>query len=193
MKIMQIQPKHKQIQELTLRELDMVYSLVRIGDWPDSEIGRVYKLAEKDVRKVFDSYVELREIGEKNHDADRLPKEPSLELTTKPRKRRTDARFATAAERQAAYRNRLQEKLRADIEQPARAIATDMARPADKERFVTVCQDPMMETSSEKVDPQQPINSLPEKCYGTSENIADPVTAKDSDDDEVLEVNVAIT
>ena len=31
----------KQIQDLTLRQVDMVYSLMRLGDWPDSEIGRV--------------------------------------------------------------------------------------------------------------------------------------------------------
>ena len=35
----------KQIQDLRLREVDIVYSLMRLGDWPDSEISRVYKLS----------------------------------------------------------------------------------------------------------------------------------------------------
>ena len=40
-KTKEAQTKQKRIENLTLRELDMVYSLVLVQDWPDSEIGRV--------------------------------------------------------------------------------------------------------------------------------------------------------
>jgi hypothetical protein len=53
------QTKHKRIEDLTLDELDMVYSLMRVQDWPDVEIGRVYKLSVEDVYKIFDSYPQL--------------------------------------------------------------------------------------------------------------------------------------
>src|SRR5450759_5049178 len=97
----------KQIQDLTLREVDMVYSLMRVGDWPDSEISRVYKLSVDDVHKVFDNYPQLREVCLRNSLHDVLPQAPESGLTTKtPRKRRSDARYATTADRQAAYRAR---------------------------------------------------------------------------------------
>jgi hypothetical protein len=51
------QTKQKRIEDLTLRELDMVYSLVRVGDWPHEEISRVYKLSVNDVSKIFDTQV----------------------------------------------------------------------------------------------------------------------------------------
>jgi len=41
----------------------MIYSLVRIGNWPDSDIARVYRLSESDVRSVFSHYVELRRMS----------------------------------------------------------------------------------------------------------------------------------
>ena len=50
------QAGQKRIEDLTQREIDMVYSLVRIGEWADSEIGRVYKLSVDDVHKLFDNY-----------------------------------------------------------------------------------------------------------------------------------------
>ena len=56
MKTKEAQTKQKRIEDLTLVELDMVYSLVRVQDWPDSEIGRVYKLSVDDVHKIFESY-----------------------------------------------------------------------------------------------------------------------------------------
>src|ERR1039458_3604332 len=126
MKTKEAQTKQKRIEDLKLDELDMVYSLVRIGDWPDSEIGRVYKLSVDDVHKVFDNYPQLREACLKNPPGDVLPQAPESELITKkPRKRRSDAVYATAKERQAAYRARLQESRRAGIEQPLPATETD--------------------------------------------------------------------
>ena len=53
------QAGQKRIEDLTLREVDMVYSLMRLGDWLDSEISRVYKLSVDDVREVFDNYPQL--------------------------------------------------------------------------------------------------------------------------------------
>jgi hypothetical protein len=117
MKTKEAQTKQKRIEDLTLRELDMVYSLVRVGDCSDSEIGRVYKLSVDDVHKVFDNYPQLREAFLRNPPRDVLPQAPESELTTKtPRKRRSDARFASTAERQAAYRPRLKEKRHSSLE-----------------------------------------------------------------------------
>ena len=124
------QPKQKRIEDLTLRELDMVYSLMRLGDWSDSEISRIYKVSVDDVHKVFDNYPQLREASLRNPPRDVLPQAPESELTTKtPRKRRSDARYATTADRQAAYRARLKENRRASLEQPSPANETDSQGP----------------------------------------------------------------
>src|ERR1035438_1036560 len=113
------QAKQKRIEDLTLHEVDMVYSLMRVGDWSDLEISRVYKLSVDDVHEVFDNYPQLREAVLRNPPRDVLPQTPESELTTKtPRKRRCDAVYVTAKERQAAYRRRLQESRGAGIEQP---------------------------------------------------------------------------
>src|ERR1700730_19064993 len=121
----------RQIKDLTLHELDMVYSLVRVGSWSDSEIGRVYKLSVDDVNKAFDNYAQLREAFLRNPPHNELPQAPDSELTTKaPRKRRSDAGYATPKERQAAYRARLQETRRAGLEQPLPANETDSPGPA---------------------------------------------------------------
>src|ERR1039457_5205190 len=103
MKALGSQPGRKRIEDITLHELDIVYSLMRVGDWSDPEISRVYKLSIDDVHKVFDSYPQLREGVLRNSPRDVLPQAPESELTTKtPRKRRNDARFVTAADRQKA-------------------------------------------------------------------------------------------
>jgi hypothetical protein len=134
-----IQGTRRQIKDLTLREFDMVYSLMRVGDWADSEIARVYKLSEDDTRKVFDNYVEIREMLEKNR---QLPQEPPPELTKKPRKRRSDARFATPAERQAAYRDRLQEKRHSAMQLPSPDPVTDPSAPVQEGLSVTTVDIP---------------------------------------------------
>ena len=83
MKTKEAQTKQKRIEDLTLDELDMVYSLVRVQDWPDSEIGRVYKLSADDVHKIFDSYPQLREECLRNPPRDVSPQVPESELKTK--------------------------------------------------------------------------------------------------------------
>jgi hypothetical protein len=184
-----VKTEKKQISDLTLRELDRIYSLVRIGDWRDAEIGRAYRLSEDDVRKVFDNYLELREMLEKNHHGERLPQEPSPEQTTKQRKRRSDARYASHAERQAAYRARLQESRHASIEQPSPTVDTDRADQADEELSVSASPNAVAEAGPENPDPQQSTTcSSSEECYGTSENMRDPVTLEACSESEVLRV-----
>src|SRR5271169_369390 len=115
------QPKLKRIEDLSLREIDMAYSLSRTG-WSCVEIGRRYGIAESDVIKLIENYVELREWRKANP----LAQSPTPEsVTRKPRKRRSDAIYATAKERQAAYRARLQESSRAGIEEPSPTVNTD--------------------------------------------------------------------
>jgi hypothetical protein len=146
------QSKSRQIKDLTLHELNIIYSLVRIGDWADSEIGRVYKLSAEDVRRVFDNYVDLLEAAEKNPPVqEQLPQDPSQENVEKPRKRRSDARFATPAERQANYRARLKEKRHAKLQQPPQSSDTD-SQPADSELIRNGPSPPEAETDSQYAD-----------------------------------------
>jgi hypothetical protein len=147
------QTKNKRIEDLTLRELDMIYSLVRVGDWPHSEIGRVYKLSVDDIHKVFGDYPQLRELVLRNPPRQVLPQDPESELTTKtPRKRRSDAQYATTAERQAAYRARLNEKRHSRDEEPSPANETDTPIPEVEEPSVTVYEAPVAETDPERPD-----------------------------------------
>ena len=163
MKTKEAQTKQKRIEDLTRRELDMIYSLMRVGDWSDSEIGRVYKLSMDDVHKVFDNYPQLREACLRNPLPAVLPQAPEAELTTKtPRKRRCDAVYATAKERQAAYRARLQESRCADSEQPSQTANTDTPMPDVEEPSVTVCEAPAMEVGPEEAETQHPA------CYSSS-------------------------
>ena len=98
---------------------DRIYSLVRIGNWQDSDIARVYGLSEIDVRRVFSGYVELRRVLEIRQQNGHSPQGPPLEVAKKtPRKRRSDARYSTAAERQATYRARLKERRLAGLHHP---------------------------------------------------------------------------
>ena len=115
----QTRTQQKQIEELTLGQVDMIYSLVRIGNWQDSDIARVYGRSEVDVRRVFSGYVELRRVLETRHQKRHSPPRPPLEVAKKePRKRRSDARYSTAAERQATYRARLRERRLAGLHHP---------------------------------------------------------------------------
>ena len=143
----------KPIEDLSLKELDMIYSLMRVGEWPDSEIARRYRISESNVHKVFDNYPQLREEVLRNPLRDVLPK--ASELTTeKSRKRRSDAIYATGKERQAAYRARLRESRRATIEEPSPAAVTDVELPLNKEPSVTVGRDSATEISYENAYPQ---------------------------------------
>src|SRR5208282_6029733 len=124
-----IQPALKRIEDLSLRELDMVYSLSRIGrSYPD--IGKRYRISESDVRKLVSDYVELRRLCEAKPvgESQRANPEPEL-MAKKPRNRRCDAIYATAKERQAAYRARLQERHRAGMQFPSPAPVMDSSTP----------------------------------------------------------------
>ena len=190
MKALGSQPGQKRIEDLTQREIDMVYSLVRIGEWADSEIGRVYKLSVDDVHKVFDNYPQLREACLRNPLPAVLPQAPESELTTKtPRKRRRDARFATPADRQAAYRARLKEKRRASLEQPSPANETDTPIPAVEEPSVTVCEAPAAEIGPENAETQHSAcDSSPGEGSDISENMPSLVTAEACSEKEELRV-----
>jgi hypothetical protein len=124
----QTRTEQKQIVDLTLNELDMIYSLARIGNWQNSDIARVYGLSESDVRRVFSDYVELRRVLEIRQQNELLPQGPPQEVTRKmPRKRRSDARYSTAAERQAIYRARLKERRLAGLHNPTQLSDMDAA------------------------------------------------------------------
>jgi hypothetical protein len=143
MKTRETQPQLKQIEDLTEHELDMIYSLVRIGEWSDAAIARRYRISESDVRKVVEDYVELRKSAVRNLSDDGLRQNPPQQrIEKKPRKRRCDTRYATAAERQAAYRARLKEKRLAGMQLPSPAPVTDSSTPADEELSVTAVDIP---------------------------------------------------
>jgi hypothetical protein len=188
MKTKEAQTKQKRIEDLTLRELDRIYSLVRIGDWPDSEIGRIYKLSVDDVHKIFDSYPQLREEFLRNPPHNVLPQTPESELTTKtPRKRRSDARFATTAERQVAYRARLKEKHRASLKQPSPDNETDSPRPDVQEPSGTVCEAPVSEIGPENAETQHSAsNGSSVKSNDISESVPLPVTPQSCSESEAL-------
>lgn len=131
------QPELKRIEDLSLRELDMAYSLSRIG-WSCPAIGKRYRISENDVRKLVDDYVELRKLCEAKPVGESQHANPELELPAKkPRKRRCDAIYATAKERQAACRARLQEKRHAGMQFPSPAPATDSSTPVEEKVSVT--------------------------------------------------------
>jgi hypothetical protein len=132
-----IQPALKRIEDLSLRELDMAYSLSRIGR-SYADIGKRYRISEGDVRKIVEDYVELRRLCEARPSAESQHANPQLELTAKkPRKRRCDAIYATAKERQAAYRARLQERRRASMQFPSPAPVMDSSTSVEAEVSVT--------------------------------------------------------
>jgi hypothetical protein len=135
------QTGQKRIEDLKLKEVDMIYSLARVG-WTEPEIGRRYKISRDDVRQVIDNYVELRETLKRNQYSQQLARDPSPEATKKPRKRRSDAIFATPAERQAAYRARLKEKRNADMQVPSPDPVADSPPPVEEQFSVTAVDTP---------------------------------------------------
>ncbi len=153
MKTSEKQPEQRQVENLSLKEVDMIYSLTRVGEWTRLEIARRYRISESDVRKVFDNYPQLREEVLKRplHEALQQPPEPEL-IAKKARKRRSDAIYATAKERQAAYRARLQERHHAGIEQPSPTADAHAPIPPDEEFPVTVCEDPVTESGPENAE-----------------------------------------
>ena len=179
----------KRIEDLTLKEVDMIYSLARVGEWTELEIGRRYGISQADVRKVIGNYVELRGAVQQNQHHEGMPQEPSPELTTKERKRRSDARFVTPADRQAAYRARLKEKRDGSFEQPLPANETDTPIPAAQELSVTVCEAPAPEIGPEEPETQHSASySSSEESYDISESVPLSVTPAAYSEREELRV-----
>jgi len=182
-----VQPALKRIEDLSLRELDMAYSLSRIGrSYPD--IGKRYRISESDVRKIVEDYVELRELCKAKPVGESQHANPGPHLTTKkPRKRRCDAIYATAKERQAAYRARLQERRNAGIEQPSPTVNTDMPIPAVEDTSVTDCEVSVTEISPEMAETQSSAcyGSLKESC-DTSESAPSSVSHRPCSESEAL-------
>jgi hypothetical protein len=173
--------KPKRIEDLSLREIDMAYSLSRTG-WSFLEIGRRYGISEGDVDKLVDDYVELREARKANplHQAQKTIAAPES-VTRTPRKRRSNAIYATSKDRQAAYRARLKQNRHMDTGQLSRVAVTDTTVPAGEEPSVTACEELSPETSPEHSYPQQfQVCDLSEPNYGHAENIPDSVTPKAS-------------
>ena len=111
MKALGSQPGQKRIEDLALKEVDMIYSLARVGEWTELEIGRRYGISQADVRTVVDHYEELRKTARPN-----LPEEG--------RNVGRNARYGSNRERQAPDRARFREKRRAEIQLPAPVAET---------------------------------------------------------------------
>lgn len=124
-------PKLKRIEELSLREIDMVYSLGRTG-WSSAEIGRRYRISESDAQKLVEDYVELRQWRIANPPAPPVQKNATVSesISKKPRKRRSDAIYATSKDRQAAYRARLKQTRYADTDQLSPIEVNDVTVPS---------------------------------------------------------------
>ena len=180
----------KRIEDLTLKEVDMIYSLARVGEWTDLDIGRRYGIAKADVRRVIDNYVELRNMADKNLSAQpQLRQDPSLERIEKPRKRRCDTVYVTAKERQAAYRNRLKEKHRTDMQLPSPDPVTDSPAPEDEEPSVTVCEAPVPEIGPEEAETQHlACDSSPVEGHDILEDVPPPVASETCSEREELRV-----
>jgi len=163
------QNKLRKIEDLTSREIGMIYSLSRTR-WSYPEIGRRYGISETDARTVVDNNEELRKLSES-----KIPEQsPSrnAEPITNNRKRRRDAKYATAKDRQAAYRAKLRERRRAAIEQASQSGSTGVTNKVQEESSVTVCHGTVSETGPDNRDPQRSTNSnLSVESPTSSENI----------------------
>jgi hypothetical protein len=127
------QPKLKRIEDLSLREIDMAYSLSRTG-WSCAEIGRRYGVSESEVGRMIDGYVELHEWHKANPLNQVQKATPAPEpVTRKSRKRRADAIYATSKDRQAAYRARLKQTRHEDTDQLSPIEGNDVTVPSCEE------------------------------------------------------------
>jgi hypothetical protein len=170
------QNKLKKIEDLTLREIDMTYSLSRCG-WSYRDIGRKYGISENDAMTVATNYVEVRKACERKPPEQCPNRNP--EPVANKRKRRRDAIYATAKDRQAAYRARLKERSQATIEESSRVSVADEARSADEKPSVTLCERTMAETKPESPDPQRSIpDSSSNEGYGNVGSMPVPVTSE---------------
>jgi hypothetical protein len=127
---------------------------------------------------------------QKNQHHERLPQESSQELTTKKeRKPRCDARYATPAARQKAYRARLQENRRGSLEHPSPADETDSPGPDVQDPSVVLCEAPVPEIGPENADPQySTCYSSTAEGHDISESMPLPVTPEACSEREELRV-----
>ena len=189
MRASEAQIRQKRIGDLALKEVDMIYSLARVGEWKDVEIGRRYGISQADVRTVVDHYEELRKTAESHPRDERPHQNTAPELNKNPRKRRSDALYATAKERQAAYRARLQENLRAGIEQPSPTVNTDTPISEVEETSVTVCEASLPQIGPEEAETQHSASySSSEESYDISESVPLSVTPAAYSEREELRV-----
>jgi hypothetical protein len=126
----QTETQQKRIEDLTLQEVDMIYSLARIGEWTDFEIGTRYGIAATDVRKVIDQYEELRKTVKKISSRDSRPQGLPTVTPKEERGMGRNARYSSNRERQAAYRARLREKQRVEVQSPT--PVTDAPAPVEE-------------------------------------------------------------
>jgi hypothetical protein len=138
--------------------------------------------------KVLENWIEPWGTVEKNIRWQPRHPEPVQELPKKtPRKRRSDAQFATTADRQAAYRATLKEKGHASLEQLSPANETDTPGPDNEELPATFCQDPVTEISPENADPQySTCDSSSVEYQDISESMPLPVTPEAGSEREEL-------
>ena len=143
------QNKLKKIEDLTSPEIGMIYSLSRTG-WSYREIGRRYRISETDARTVVDNYVEVRKACERKAFEESPNGNPKQEpAKEKSRKRRSDAIYATAKDRQAAFRAKLREKRHAAVEQRSASGVADPTSKAEEELSVTLCEGTTLEVTRE--------------------------------------------
>ena len=95
MRASEAQTKQKRIEDLTLHQLDTIYSLSRIG-WSSPEIGRRYGITDADVRIAVDNYVDLRRLCHELPIEEGLHRDQEPELIKKkPRKRRGPCSYSS--------------------------------------------------------------------------------------------------
>jgi hypothetical protein len=106
------------------------------------------------VKKIFDNDAELLGTAAGHLcGQEQLRQDPSPELIKKKlRKRRSDARYATRAERQAAYRARLKEKRHPHMQQLPALSNPDSRSPANAELIGNGLPVPVAETDSQCAD-----------------------------------------
>lgn len=150
-----VQIRQKEIEDLTVREVDMIYSLARVGEWNDQEIGRRYGISTPDVREVVDNYEELRKTA----------KNVPIVTAKDAHRAGRNARYGSNAERQAAYRARLKEKRDAEMQQTT--PVTDTATPTEEDLSLQ---------PSEIVEPSCSENNSPYISEVTSNGDPHPVS-----------------
>ena len=102
-----IQPEKTQISDLTNHEINWILSLSLYDNpLPEQKIADLLNVTGSVVRKVIEDYLESQRLQQESK---------SKQAKKKPRKRRSDSKYASPADRQTAYRARLKEKSNTDM------------------------------------------------------------------------------